>query len=196
MTSRVALLGFLPWTDPAREVAVQLNPSAVAAERCALAIGAAFVPVGVSGDGIAAAMKQVAALDADLIVAMGQTPTGPRVERLGRVPGKWSPAVEGEQQPWLLAPDAADLAVYLNGLSDPLADTAPFVASDDAGGYFCDHLCVELVRESRCRSIRARFLHVTAVDACTPDVREARISQYARQMEATVEWLRKAPALV
>jgi hypothetical protein len=77
----------------------------------------------------------------------------------------------------------------LNALIDPDAMVESFTASEDAGGYFCDHLCVELARESRRRPIRARFLHVTAVDGCSPAVRAARLRQYGRQIRATVEWL-------
>ena len=33
---RIALLGFLPWSDSARQIAVRENPSAIVADRCAI----------------------------------------------------------------------------------------------------------------------------------------------------------------
>lgn len=193
-SKRIALLGFLPWSDPARQIAVRENPSAIVANRCALelaesGLAAAFVPVAVSGEGIQQALEMVRLLDSEIIVALGQTPTEPRVERFGRAPGVWSPRVDGEEAPWLLASDAEELAVELNRSVDPAAQLQPFRASDDAGAYFCDHLCVELARDARVRGTQARFLHITAVDGCPSDVREARLRQYTRQARATVEWL-------
>lgn len=195
---RIALLGFLPWVDPARDRNVRENPSAIAADLCALQLAeeawaAAFVPVPVSGEGITQAMETVRLLESDVVVALGQTGTEPRVERQGLVAGAWSPASAGELQPWLLAPDAEALAARLNELTIPEAETAPFRASENAGGYFCDHLCVELARELRRRPLRARFLHVTAIDGCLPEVRDARLRQYVRQARATVEWLIASP---
>lgn len=196
--SGIVLLGFLPWTDPDRKVSVRENPAALAAERAAWQLAArglvtTFVPVAVSGDGITRALARARSWEPQLMVAVGQAPTGPRIERFGRVPGAWSPRREGEESPWLLAPDADALAARLNELRDPAAETEPFVASDDAGAYFCDHLCVELVREGRRRPVPMRFLHVTAIDACTPEIRAARLSLYVRQIIATVDWLRRQP---
>jgi hypothetical protein len=111
------------------------------------------------------------------------------VERQGLVPGDWAPAAPDEPTPWLLAPDAEALAAELSQLSIAEAGTPPFEASDDAGGYYCDHLCVELVRELRRRPLQARFLHVPAIDGCTPEVKDARIRQYVLQIRATVDWL-------
>lgn len=193
----IAILGFMPWADPARQIAVRENPSAIVADLCARELAAsglpaAFVPVEVSGDGITKAMEMVRLLGAQIVVALGQTPTEPRVERLGRVPGLWAPAAESEVAPWSLAPDADELVIELNRLQEPAAELKPFRASDDAGAYFCDHLCVELVRDARVRGTKARFLHITAVDGCPPDVREARLLQYTRQARATVEWLMRS----
>lgn len=198
MTERIALLGFRPWTDPARQIAVAENPAALAAEACARSlIGdgrlAAFVPVEVSGDGISSAMRAVETFGASVVVALGQTPGEPRVERFGRVPGAWAPAQDAESTPWLLAPDADVLALRLEALHDPASETGAFRPSDDAGAYFCDHLCVELVRDARRRGTRARFLHVTSVDGCVPAVRDARIGQYALQARVVVEWLLRGP---
>jgi pyrrolidone-carboxylate peptidase len=194
---RIALLGFLPWVDVARDRNVRENPSAIAAELCARELAgegraATFVPVAVSGEGINEAMEVVRLLSADVVVALGQTgardPT-PRVETQGIVPGAWAPASEDEPKPWPLAPDAEVLVAKLNELTIAEAETAPFRTSDDPGGYFCDHLCVELVREARRRPLQARFLHVTPIDGCSPEVRDGRIRQYVRQTRATVEWL-------
>jgi pyrrolidone-carboxylate peptidase len=74
-----------------------------------------------------------------------------------------------------------------------MAATEPFVMSEDAGRYFCDHLCVELVRESRLRPLQARFLHVTAIDDCPPEVQEARLQLYAKQVRVAVDWLLDVP---
>jgi hypothetical protein len=195
---RIALLGFLPWNDPGRNVAVRENPAAITAERCARALAqdghsATFVPVPVSGDGIRRALEAARLLDAEIIVALGQTPTEPRVERVGRVAGSWSPAVVGETTPWTLAPDADELVARLNSLADPAAQLQPFRASDDAGAYFCDHLCVELARDARVRPVSSRFLHLTAIDDCAAEVKAARLGQYARQARAVVEWLMLLP---
>lgn len=192
--TRIALLGFLPWVDAARDVAVAINPAELAARACADLLrgdghDATFVPVPVSAEGIEAAVAQVRDLEAAVVVALGRTPTGPRVERWGRVPGAWRPQVLDEDAPWLLAPDATALAARLATIVEPGANTEPFVASDDAGAYYCDHLCVELVRDARQRGTRARFLHVTGVDGCSPEQREARLRQYTRQARATVDWL-------
>lgn len=186
---RVALLGFLPWIDASRGTDVRENPAAISAEMCARELDAAFVPIEVSGKGIVRAMEAVRLSGAEVVVAVGQTSTGPRVERFGKVPGVWAPATDDEAMLWEIAPDAQAIADRLNTLHDPAAETELFVASEDAGGYFCDHLCVELGREMRQRSIRARFLHVTAIDGCLPPVRDARIRMYAKQIAATVEWI-------
>ena len=191
---RVALLGFLPWSDPARSAVVRENPAALAAERCARALAdegrpAEFVPVSVSAEGIAGAIQSIRRSQSNVVVALGQTKTAPRVERFGKVPGVWAPALAGEESPWLLATDAADLASVLNELREPESGTLPFTVSEDAGAYYCDHLCVESARETRLRPLRARFLHVTEIDGCTPEVREARLRQYARQARAAVDWL-------
>ncbi len=187
-------MGFLPWREPERNRDVRENPAAIAANRSAVQLAeagldAVFVPVPVSGVGITQAMERVRLLRAEVVVAVGQTPTAPRVEQFGRVPGAWAPVEPGEVEPWPLAPDAAALAAALNALQDPAAETEPFTASDDAGGYYCDHLCVELVREVRRRPMRARFLHVTEIDSCTRSVREARLALYTRQIRAVVELL-------
>lgn len=192
--TRIALLGFLPWVDAAREVSVVINPAERAARACADLLvrdghDAVFVPVPVSGDGIDAALARVRELAASVVVALGRTSTGPRVERWGRVAGAWRPGLGDEEAPWLLAPDATALAAHLATLVEPGANTEPFAASDDAGAYYCDHLCVELVRDARRRGTRSRFLHVTGVDDCPPEQREARLRQYARQARATVDWL-------
>ncbi len=191
----IALLGFLPWTDSERGVVVRENPAAIVAERCARelaesGISAVFVPVPVSGEGIRTAMKTIAELRSDIVIALGQTKTAPRVERFGRAPGSWSPAAPNEESPWLLAPDADVLAVELNQWNIAAAATEPFVPSDEAGAYFCDHLCVELVRLARMTPISARFLHITAIDECSAEVRAARLDQYTRQVRAAVDWLR------
>lgn len=191
---RVALLGFLPWSDPTRAIAVRENPSALAAERCAAelssrGIDAAFVPVAVSEQGIRDAVLALEGGRPHVVVAAGQTPGGPRVERFGRVPGAWSPARADGPGPWLLAPDAAALARALNRFEAPFAEIEPFGASDDAGGYYCDHLCVELARFARANGARARFLHLTAIDGVPPRVRDARVATYARRLAAVVAWL-------
>jgi pyrrolidone-carboxylate peptidase len=190
------VLGFLPWTDPERREAVRENPAALAAEQCARLLAGdghitKFIAVGVTADGVTRAMESVRLFEPDVVVAAGQTRTEPRVERFGRVPGAWSPLKRHEESPWLLAADAEELVAAVNALNDPAAATAPFRSSDDAGGYFCDHLCVELVRETRRRPMHARFLHITAIDDCTPVVREARLAMYARQMRAVAEILAK-----
>lgn len=188
------MLGFLPWVDEARGRDVKENPSALAAETCArrlLEEGwlARFVPVAVSAEGIDQATAAVRAFEAEIIVALGQTATEPRVERWGRVPGAWAPTTSGEAAPWLLTPGAEALVARLNGAAFTAAATEPFRASDDAGAYFCDHLCVELVRDARARGSRAVFLHVTAIDRCLPEERAARLAQYAVQARTAVVWL-------
>lgn len=193
MTS-IAILGFLPWQDAEKRIVVTTNPAQLAASRCADELvfegfQATFIPVDVSGDGIAQAMRRVRELSSSVVVALGRTSTGPRVERWGRKPGAWNPRSPEEEEPWLLAPDADELAAHLTTFADPAAETGAFVASDDAGAYFCDHLCVELVRDARTRGSRARFLHLPGVDGLANPVREARIGQYARQARATVDWL-------
>lgn len=184
----------MPWDDAERGVSVALNPAHLAASRCAselvaAGVDATFVPVEVSAEGITWAMRRVQALSSSIVVALGRTSTGPRVERLGRVPGVWEPAMLEEESPWLLAPDADELATHLSTFVEPEANTGDFVASDDAGAYFCDHLCVELVRDARVRGSRSRFLHVPGIDGYPDAVKEARIRQYVRQARATVKWL-------
>lgn len=192
---RVAFLGFLPWTDEARQVRVVENPAGLAAARAAAVLAerglpAIFVPMAVSSEGIQQALAAIRAFDAPIVVALGQTRTEPRIERYGRVPGAFAPAGQGEAQPWELAPDADELARMLGRVRVPGAGTAPVRASDDAGAYFCDHLCVELVRESRASRRAARFLHVTAIDGCEDPVREARVAEYTAQALAIAEYLR------
>lgn len=190
----IALLGFLPWTDLAREIAVDVNPSALAAESCATALGrdgfrVSFVPVAVSSEGIIRAREMLDRLEPSIVVALGQTPGGPRVERWGRVPGAWAPAHPDEVAPWLLAPDAEELATALAAIHDEAAQLEPFRPSEDAGAYFCDHLCVELARWMRVTGGQARFLHVTSIDGLPAHVRAARLRIYERQIAATVTWL-------
>ncbi len=185
-----ALLGFLPWADAARGVDVRENPSILAVERAsALVPGAVPIGVTVSHEGVLEAVRRAEQLGARVVVAVGQTPTGPRLERCGRVPSVLAPARAGEGAPWLLAPDAEALVRFLNAHAVVEAGTAPFAVSDDAGGYYCDHLCVELARLSRRTGAEARFLHVTAIDGCDASVREARLEQYARQVAAVARYL-------
>lgn len=190
----ISLLGFLPWDDAERGISVALNPAQLAASRCASefateGVDATFVPVEVSNQGIARAMQRVQSLSSTIVVALGRTPNGPRVERWGRVPSALSPARSAEETPWLLAPDADELAAHLSTFAEPEANTEAFVASDDAGAYFCDHLCVELVRDARARGSLTRFLHVSGIDGLADAVQEARIRQYVRQVRETVDWL-------
>lgn len=190
----IALLGFLPWTDPSRGIAVRRNPSAMAAEACTGRLAqkgfrVAFVPVAVSDEGVRKARFVIDFLKPKVVVALGQTKGAPRVERWGRVPGAWAPALADEPQPWLLAPDAEDLAALLRTIDDEAAQLEPFAVSDDAGAYFCDNLVVELARWSRSTGRRARFLHVTAIDDAHPSVAEARLRLYERHIEATALWL-------
>jgi pyrrolidone-carboxylate peptidase len=184
---RILLLGFAPWVDEARGLAVVENPSQLAVQRAASLLADAGVAacaraVEVSDEGVLAAVAEADRLEADVVVALGQTPTEPRVERFGRVPSRLRPAQEGECSPWLLASDADELAALLDSHVDDTAGLEPWRVSEDAGAYFCDHLCVELARLSRRSGATTRFLHVTAIDGCPPDVREARIALYARQV--------------
>lgn len=190
----IALLGFLPWTDPSRGIDVRRNPSAIAAEACTGRLSqkghrVAFVPVAVSDEGVRRAREAIDALRPKVVVALGQTKGAPRVERYGRVPGRWSPALPDEPRPWLLAPDADQLAAMLRTIDDEAAQLEPFSASDDAGAYFCDNLVVELARWSRSTGHDARFLHVTAIDDAPPSVADARLRLYERHIEATALWL-------
>lgn len=190
----IALLGFLPWTDPSRDIAVRVNPSALAAETCAHALArdgfrVAFVPVAVSEEGIERAREALERANPSIIVAVGQTKGAPRVERWGRVPMASAPPRPDEPTPWLIAPDADELANALAAIDDPEADLLPFAPSDDAGGYFCDNLCVELARHCRKTKAKARFLHVTAIDDVTEPVGAARVRLYQRQIAFTVMWL-------
>jgi hypothetical protein len=194
---RIILRGFLPWRDPDRQVVVTLNPAAVVAERVARALSATgadaeAIAMAVSADGIRDAMSRVTASSPSVVVGLGHTPTEPRVERAGRVPGAWARAADGEETPWLLGNDAGAIVRELNQYSDPAARLEPFRESDDPGGYYCDHLCVELSRDARRRGSLARFLHLTGVDRCSPAVREARLRQYERQVRAVLEWLAHA----
>lgn len=190
----IALLGFLPWTDPSRDIAVSVNPSALSAEGCAKKLSrdgyrAAFVPVAVSEEGIEQARGALERMEPKVVVAVGQTKGAPRVERWGQVPSSLAPARADEVTPWLLAPDADELASLLADIDDPAAKLLPFGPSDDAGGYFCDKLCVELVRYSRRKGAEARFLHVTAIDDVPATVAEARVKLYECHIAATVRWL-------
>lgn len=190
----IALLGFLPWTDPSRDIAVRVNPSALAAEACAKALArdgfrVTFVPVAVSEEGIERARTALERENPSVIVAVGQTKGAPRVERWGRVPMASAPPRPDEPTPWLLAPDADELASALAAIDDPEAGLLPFTASEDAGGYFCDNLCVELARHGRKTKARARFLHVTAIDDVTGPVAAARVRLYERQIAFAVMWL-------
>lgn len=188
----VLVMGFLPWTDEARGIRVAENPAALTAHAVSLrlqseSVAAAFVPVHVSAEGIQQAMQAVRESGAPLVVALGQTRRTPTVERMGRVPGDWAPAEPGEPQPWLLVPNPGGLVDELNQLIDPAALTEPFTVSDDAGGYFCDHLCVELARDSRKRGSRALFLHLSPTEGLPADVRDARLAQYERQVLRAAE---------
>lgn len=193
----VALLGFLPWTDPSRGIAVRVNPSALAAEASMARLvrkgyRVAFVPVSVSDEGVRKARQTLDSMAPEVVVAVGQTKGAPRVERWGRVPGRWAAASPDEPRPWLLAPDADELSALLRTIDDEAAALEPFAASDDAGGYFCDNLVVELARWSRVTGNAARFLHVTAIDESPPEVAEARLRLYERHIEATALWLLSA----
>ena len=144
--------------------------------------------VEVSGEGIDAAMRELCAFDPIVSVALGQTPSEPRVERAGVVPGAWT-GRDRSAGPFVLWPDAEGLAMRLNAIADPRAHVAPFSASDDPGAYFCDNLCVELAIDAAVRRSRATFLHVTAIDGVSSELRAARIDQYARQAELAVRHL-------
>lgn len=190
---QVMLLGFRPWVDSSCGIAVLENPSELVAKSVFLrlleeGVAAGFCSVEVSAEGIEAAMSEVRISGASVVVALGQTRGAPRVERMGRVPGEWTPARAGEPQPWMLIPNPSGLLEELNTHTDPIANTGPFTISDDAGGYFCDHLCVELARDSRIRGNRALFLHLSAIQDLPPLVRQARLSQYEAQVFAAVEW--------
>lgn len=190
----IALFGFLPWTDPSRKIHVSVNPSALAAEACARALArdgfrVSFLPIAVSAEGVEGARRALDRMQPSIAIAVGQTPGGPRVERYGRVPGPWAPAHAEEVTPWLLAPDADELARALADIDDPAAELEPFHPSDDAGAYFCDHLCVELARWSRETGGQSRFLHVTAIEGVPARVGMARVQVYERQIAATVTWL-------
>lgn len=189
---RVVVLGFLPWTDPAHGVGARDNPAALAAERAAQLLAhdgfeARFFGVPVSGEGIAAVVEGVVAFDPCVSVALGQGRATPRVERRGVVPGAWS--MHTANGTFMLVQDAEGLAAHLSTLVDPDAETGPFESSDDPGGYFCDHLCVELAVDARTRGAHAAFLHVPPIDDAGERMREARIAQYARQAAAAVAWL-------
>lgn len=193
----IALLGFLPWTDPSRGIAVRVNPAALAAEACTGRLArkgyrVAFVPVAVSDDGVRNARLAIDSMAPRVVVAVGQTKGAPRVERWGRVPGRWAEAQADEPQPWLLAPDADELSALLQTIHDEAAALEPFAASDDAGGYFCDNLVVELARWSRRTGRDARFLHVTSIDGSDATTAEARLRLYERHIEATAHWLLSA----
>lgn len=194
MTVKLALLGFLPWKDPARAIAVDVNPSALAAEASARAfersgVLARFFPIEVSERGIRGAQAFLERERPTIAVAVGQTRGAPRVERFGRVPGAWATLQPSESAPWLLAPDAEGLARHLSVFREEAALLEPFSASDDAGGYYCDHLCVEMARWSRDTGSPARFLHVTAIDGLSPETAAARLRVYERQIAETVHWL-------
>lgn len=198
---RIVLLGFLPWRDEARGVDVRENPAFVAATEAAVLLRlagadahAVGVEVEVSSGGVLAAVVEAERLGACVVVAAGQTQTEPRVERWGRVPAAVAPAAAGEATPWLLAPDAEALAGLVDAHAVAGAGTEPCLASDDAGGSFCDQLCVELVRLGRRLPVRARFVHLTAVDGCPTAVRDARVVQYARQLAAVARYLGATPA--
>jgi pyrrolidone-carboxylate peptidase len=190
---RVVVLGFLPWTDPARGVGARDNPAALAAERAAQLLArdgfdARFFGVPVSSEGIAAVVEGVVAFDPGVSVALGQGRETPRVERRGVVPGAWT-SHDATKGTFVIVQDADSLAAHLSTLVDPDAETGPFESSDDPGGYFCDHLCVELAVDARTRGAHAAFLHVPPIDHAGARVREARVAQYARQAAAAVTWL-------
>ncbi len=191
---KIALLGFLPWTDAARGVAVRENPALLASLRAARALRrqgfeVACLAVPVSDEGVVDAVRAAERLEAGVVIGCGQTLTAPRVERFGRAPSRLAPPTPGEEPPWLLAPDATALARMLQRHALPEARLEPMRVSDDAGGYYCDHLCVELARLSRRRPVRARFLHLTAIDGCAPALRSARLEQYAHQLVVLVRHL-------
>lgn len=192
--ANIALLGFLPWMDVERGIAVPINPAERAAALCVEGLvqdgkEAVFIPVEVSAQGIGTAMELLRRHAPTVVVALGRTPTAPRVERWGRVPLSELPLKPGEEAPWLLAPDAEELALHLASLDESEAEVASFSVSDDAGAYFCDHLCVELARDARARGTQARFLHVPGVEGCSQQVSDARVGLYVRQARAAVEWL-------
>jgi hypothetical protein len=202
--TRVALLGFLPWTDDARAIAVRENPAALAAARAAATLArspqvtdARAHAIEVSAAGVDGARAFLADFAPRATVALGQTRDALRVERQGVVPGAWTRRVASEGPfPLLIdggdAEDDAGLAEALAARLAPLVDpqlTPPLVVSDDPGGYYCDHLCVELSLDARARGARAAFLHVPAIDGCEPALREARLALYARLAVATAEWL-------
>lgn len=190
---RVVVLGFLPWSDPSRGVGARENPAALAAERAARLLArdgfeARFLGVPVTSAGIAAVVEGVVAFDPAVSVALGQGRATPRVERRGVVPGAWS-THDAAAGTFVLVQDAEALAAHLSTLVDPEAETGPFEPSDDPGGYFCDHLCVELAVDARTRGAHAAFLHVPPIDDAGERVRVARVAQYARQAAAAVAWL-------
>ncbi|MFM2153018.1 MAG: hypothetical protein RL199_1453 [Pseudomonadota bacterium] len=194
MTLRVLLLGFAPWTDESRGIAVAENPAQLAATEAARrlvseGLRAEALAVEVSAAGVVAAIDEAERRGAGLVIALGQTPTEPRVERWGRVPSPLRPATGDDPGPWLLAPDADVLALLLSQEVDDAAVLEPWRTSDDAGAYYCDQLCVELARLARRTGAVTRFLHVTAVDGCTPEVRDARVVLYARQVNRLVAHL-------
>lgn len=197
---RVALLGFLPWTDDARAIAVRENPAALAAARARDALGGRYEArlheIEVTPAGIDAARAFLAAFAPRVTVALGQTRDALRVERQGVVPGRWTARAAAEGPfPLLVDADGAParaaeaLVAHLAPLVDPAAEGPAPIVSDDPGAYYCDHLCVELSLDARARGARAAFLHVPAIDGCAAAVREARLAQYARMAVATAEWL-------
>jgi pyrrolidone-carboxylate peptidase len=194
MSTRVLLLGFAPWSDETRGIVVAENPARLAAAQSARllvadGLEAEALAVEVSAAGVVAAVDEAERRGAGLVLALGQTPAGPRVERWGRVPSPLRPATGDDAGPWLLAPDADALVELLEGCADDAALLEPWRVSDDAGAYYCDQLCVELARLARRTGAVTRFLHVTAIDGCTADVREARVALYARQVSRLVAHL-------
>ena len=196
MTSdvRILLLGFAPWTDASRGVAVGRNPAQLAAHHARRLLSdrgsnVDALSVEVSDEGVLAAADEVERRGANVVVALGQTPTEPRVERFGRVASRLRPQAAAEDSPWLLAPDADELAALLASHVDAEAALEPWRASDDAGAYYCDHLGVELARLARRTGATTRFLHVTAIDGCPSAVQEARVALYARQVTSLVDHL-------
>jgi hypothetical protein len=190
----ILLLGFAAWTDASRGLSVAENPAALAVHRAARRLSrrgfqAQALSVEVSDDGVLDAAGEAERLGAEVVIAIGQTPTGPRVERFGRIPSRLRPPSADEPSPWLLAPDADALVMLLSSHIDDMARLEPWRTSDDAGAYHCDHLCVELARLSQRTGATTRFLHVTAIDGCPADVREARVEAYARQTALLAEHL-------
>lgn len=188
----VVVTGFLPWVDPGRDLDVRENPailSAISAVERLRAEGLRAVALGVevTANGIRETIRRIEQLAPSVVVSLGQGRETSRVERFGRVPGAWTETAE--DGPWPLPSDAARVLSAVNACVDPAALTGPFVVSDDPGAYFCDHLCVELVRASRRCGFRATFLHVPPIDGVSGAIRSARLAQYSAQAAAAARVL-------